>query len=469
MIELIRRWRLGKQYGYETLFKNQDTRIKGKPGVILAEMGMPERYEFEFYKNYMLHVFNYSLPSFIRKIVLADKGIALVNPKNPLAQEAFRPDQLVDCKGSHTNHEGVPYVECDVAWRPPRSTKNPWDHGHFIYQAEGKSGAPDVCEKTGAKVAGWYYGMLIPEKKVAWRHQLCMVYHESVAELKKNFPHAEFCLAHYMDTSSMRKSVERLLALGCGTIIYQCFSNPVYSDFEDYAYSLPLIHHLVNSRAKVVCADQLGSQSAMRKAYLHMVKDQLAVLPEDASIFIILSAHGHPFKRETYDMRAPEYRDPLTESVRRILNARAGRCDLTWSYDEFADPYWDPKNRRTETLEAYRYAIKNGYDYVIEFPTESPAESTDLMIFHAMKKFIAFSDYDRDDPVQYTDWEQPLVRTYHEGKTTGIYAGCPVGPYRRHVVAAVVNSIAGLLDRDQSWISSELSIVFGVSSTTQIE
>ena len=98
-------------------------------------------------------------------------------------------------------------------------------------------------------------------------------------------------------------------------------------------------------------------------------------------------------------------------------------------------------------MEAYRYAIKNGYDYVIEFPTESPAESTDLMIFHAMKKFIAFSDYDRDDPVQYTDWEQPLVRTYHEGKTTGIYAGCPVGPYRRHVVAAVVNSIAGLLDR----------------------
>jgi hypothetical protein len=32
-------------------------------------------------------------------------------------------------------------------------------------------------------------------------------------------------------------------------------------------------------------------------------------------------------------------------------------------------------------------------------------------------------------------------------KTTGIYAGCPVGPYRRHVVAAVVNSVASLLDR----------------------
>lgn len=446
MLEFINRWQLGKQYGYETFFMKQDIHPVGKPGVILAEVGMPEEYEFEFYKNYMLHVFNYVLPSFIRKIVLVDRGISLIDPGNPLAKEAFQPRQLIDCHGSFTDCEGKPYTECDVFWCPPWKKKDPWDHGYFLYQAEGKSGAPDICEKTAAKVVGWYYGKLIPNKKVAWRYQLFKVYEESIAKLKHLFPQAEFCLTYYMDPSSMRQAVEHLLALGCETIIYQCFCNPLYSDFEDYAFALPIVHHLVNGRAKVICADQLGNQAAMREAYLRIIRDRLDVLPEAARIYLILSAHGHPFKQETMDMRASEYRVPLTAGARRILNERRGDCDLTWSFDEYADPYWDPKNEKLETLEAYRRAIGRGYDYVIEVPTESPAENTDLMISHAMKKFIAFSDYDRQEPVRYPDWEQPLIRTYHEGKTTGIYAGCPVGPYRRYVVEAVVNSIAGILD-----------------------
>jgi hypothetical protein len=35
MFEFIGRWRLGKRYSYETLFKGQDTHPVGKPGVIL--------------------------------------------------------------------------------------------------------------------------------------------------------------------------------------------------------------------------------------------------------------------------------------------------------------------------------------------------------------------------------------------------------------------------------------------------
>jgi len=41
--------------------------------------------------------------------VLADRGIALIDPENPLARELFIPKQLVDMKGSFTNREGKPY------------------------------------------------------------------------------------------------------------------------------------------------------------------------------------------------------------------------------------------------------------------------------------------------------------------------------------------------------------------------
>jgi hypothetical protein len=129
-----------------------------------------------------------------------------------------------------------------------------------------------------------------------------------------------------------------------------------------------------------------------------------------------------------------------------LLEERAGRWELTWSFDEFADPYWDPQNSKQATFDTYRRAITEGYDYAIEVPTESPAESTDLMIYHALRKFAAFSDYDPYQPVPYPDWEQPLKRTFREGKTTSIYAGCPVGPYRRYVVEAVVQSVGSLLE-----------------------
>lgn len=195
---MIQRLRLGKQYWYEVLFESQDTRVVGKPGVILAELGMPEHYDFEFYNNYMQHVFRYVLPFFVRRIVLADRGIALVDPENPLARESFEPRQLVDCHGSFTNREGRPYAGCKVSWRPPGMKRDRWDHGYFLYTAEGEAGAPDVCQKTGAKVIGWYYGSLMPEKRVPWRYQLSQVYEEAVAELKQRFSRAEFRLAQYV-------------------------------------------------------------------------------------------------------------------------------------------------------------------------------------------------------------------------------------------------------------------------------
>jgi hypothetical protein len=437
--------RFGKKYGYEVLFKGQPRRPRGKTGVIIAENGMPEDYETRFYSDFMVNVFDHIIPSFLLKMILADRGTGLIDPDNPLAREKFKPRQLVDSDGSFVNKAGIPYVQCKVRWRPANK-KNPWDHGYFLYTGDGPNGLPDVCDKVGAKVVGWYYGRLIPEKKVSWRSQLRKVYDEAVMELREKYPAMEFRNAYYLNRESLRLAVEELIARGCETILYQSINCPLYSDFEDYGHSLPIIHSLVNGRAGIIMADQLGNQAPMREAYVQILRDQLKGLPPTASVLVILSRHGHPFKQETLDMRAHLYQGPLEAGIRNLMSDWKGEWSLVWSLDEFADRYWDKRGTKFETCAAYRKAIEEGYDFAIELPTEFPAENTDLMIFHAMKKFRAFSDYDHNQPVPYPDWENPLVRKFHEGKTTGIYAGTPVGPYRKYVVQALVNSILEVLE-----------------------
>ncbi|MEI7849678.1 MAG: hypothetical protein WCK35_28045, partial [Chloroflexota bacterium] len=304
---------------------------------------------------------------------------------------------------------------------------------------------PDICQKTGAKVNGWYFGQLIPEKKVAWSYQCGKIYTEASEALKKCYPQVEFRHAGYVYKETLKHAVDDLIAAGCETIVYQSFCNPVYSDFEEFAYALPLVYEYAAGRAQIICADQLGNQPALREAYFALLRDQLKTLPPEANGLVILSKHGHPFKKETQDEHGALYREPLEAGIRQILAEHGGEWEVVWSCDEYADEYYDKKHMKFETHAAYRKAIDAGYDYAIEIPTEFLAENTDLMIFHAMKKFNAFAEYNCNNPVPYPDWEMPLVRTFREGKTTGIYAGVPVGPYRKYVVKALVDSITQVL------------------------
>ena len=446
MIKYLSRWRFGNQYGYEVFFKSQDIRSVGKTGIILADMGMPEDFDPLFYTNFMDHVFAYSLPAFLRPIILKERGKALIDPSNPLAREPFKPDHLVDMYGSSVTKDGRSYTECKVTWQGPGLKRNPSDHGYFIYKGEGKTGIPEVCQKTAAKVAGWYYGHLLPEKKVAWEYQCRKVFKDVSEALLEKYPDVLIRHAGYMVKDSILKCVEELRTEECKTIVYHNFSSPVYSDFEDYSFAMPMVHKAVHGRSKVIFADQSGNQPFMRQAYVTMALDQLANLPNEASVMLILSKHGHPFKKETQDRRAHLYRSPLENDMRDVMKKWKGSWELVWSDDEYADEYWDPWKRKFSTYAAYRKAINEGFDYAIEIPTDFIAENTDLMFFHAIKKFKAFSEYDTFEPVPYPDWDKPLIRTFREGKTTGIYAGCPVGKYRQYVVKAVVNSIAEVLE-----------------------
>lgn len=444
MDKFVAKLRYGNQWGYEVLFKNQDKRLQGKTGIIIGEMGMPEEYDPSFYNCLMEHVFRFSMPGLLANIILQDKGIALIDPENPLAREQFKPRQLIDPNGSFTNKAGVEYARCPVTWKPA-NLKNPWDHGYFLYTGDGPNGVPDICDKVSAKVIGWYYGKMLPEKRIAWRSQMRKIYTDAVEKLTEKYPEVAFCQSYYMDHNHLRSQVERLLEGGCQTILYQESSSPVLSDFENYSSVFPWLHELVGERARLIFGDQIGNKQGCRQAYLQLLQDQLEHIPAEKSILVILSLHGHPFKKETMDARARLFQQPLEEGVRQLLAGRAAKWDIVWSADEFADDFWDKNHKKLETYAAYRKAIEEGWDYALELPTDFVAENTDTMIFHAMKKYHAFSSFNRYDPVPYPDWEVPLVRRFTEGNTTGIYCGTPVGPYRRHIVQAVVDSISEIL------------------------
>jgi len=444
MADWINRLKYGRQSGYELLFRNQDLQVAGKPGIILADLGMPEEYDAGFYLDFMEHVFKYSIPAPIRKLILKDRGIALIDPENPIARQSFKPVSLVDMHGSYHNRAGVPYVQSKVVWKPPGIKRNPHDHGYFLYTGDGKGGAPEICQKSAAKIAGWYFGQLITGGKVPWAHQCRQLFDEASRLIKDKLPEAEIVHARYVSGQALQQAVDQLLAAGCRTIIFHSYCNPVYSDFEEYAYAMPAVSRLVNRRAKLIFADQPGNQPALRKAYTELLREQLSKISPEERIMVILSRHGHPFRKETQDRRAPLFRVPLEQEMREVIAQWGGPATLWWSDDEYADEYWDPKGRKTSTFTAYRYAIENKFRVAIEIPVEFVAENTDLMIFHAIKKYVAFSYYHINDPVHYPDWEKPLERRFLEKDTIGIYTGCPVGPYRKWVAQAVSGSILSL-------------------------
>ncbi len=96
-----------------------------------------------------------------------------------------------------------------------------------------------------------------------------------------------------------------------------------------------------------------------------------------------------------------------------------------------------------------RQAVEEEYDFALELPIDFVAENTDLMFFHALKKFRAFREFDPYTPVPYPDWDKPVTRVFKEGKITGIYTGCPVGPYRSSVAEAVADSISKVLENSK--------------------
>lgn len=444
MLKFLNKIIYGRHYGYRVLFNQKDKSLKGRVGLILADVGMPEDFSPGFYNSYMDHVFNYSIPSFLHRFILYDKGLSLIDPARPMAREVFKPSVLVDMYGNTSNRDGKAYVDCRVEWKPPGMKRNPYDFGYFLYRGDGPGGAPNICQKVSAKVVGWYYGRLLPEKKIAWEYQCRLVYEDTKEILQEKIPGISIVHASYSDKESLAKAVDSMLKDKVDTIVYLSFCNPVYSDFEEYATAMPLLNDMLAGRARLVFAGQPGVKDSFQQAFVEVVYNCIKDIDSSSSVMLILSKHGIPFKNDTSNTLGYLYRDPLEQKMRKLFNTWKGRWSLLWSDDEYADSYWDRKNRKLSTLDAFRIAIDEDYDYAIEISTEFIAENTDKMIYHALKKFTVFPDFDINNPLPYPDWDIPLERRFRAGNTEAISLGCPVGKYRKYLVDGIAGAILDL-------------------------
>ena len=69
-----------QNYRYDYLY--QDTRIVGKPGVLLTALGQPEEYDFEFFNRYIYQIFITAFPPFLQLLVMQNNGTVLMDPEH---------------------------------------------------------------------------------------------------------------------------------------------------------------------------------------------------------------------------------------------------------------------------------------------------------------------------------------------------------------------------------------------------
>jgi hypothetical protein len=62
-----------------------------------------------------------------------------------------------------------------------------------------------------------------------------------------------------------------------------------------------------------------------------------------------------------------------------------------------------------------------------------------------MYNFEGFEDFDRYEPIEYSDWTVPYTREFVIDDTTIIYNGLPVGKYNQPIIEAFYQALDSLL------------------------
>ena len=127
----------------------QDTAVKGKAGVLITALGQPEQYDFTFFNNYMLQIFNAVFPWYLKPIIMRDSGTVLLDPANPVAEAEFKPTTLMDCFGKTEDSSGKPYIEMEyyVGQAARRRQAGSFSHEkkERLYRYRGKTRDQGLC------------------------------------------------------------------------------------------------------------------------------------------------------------------------------------------------------------------------------------------------------------------------------------------------------------------------------------
>ncbi len=424
------------------MYKTQDTIPEGKTGVFLIGLSTTEDLDPTWWYNIFQHIAHVRIPWPFRIAALADRGVALMDPDRDYSTEEFVPASLVDRHGADRDMDATPYIELYkqglVEWVPPRESIH-LDTGYFVYTGR-QDGIPTTAGKTIGYARLWYWGRGIEGRKIpAWYHrQIVMDY--AVERMAEKYPDVMVDQADTMKPWLWRKKVFDMLDAGVETFV---MSSPmvVYSGYEDFnngfKHTVEYVYEweALNGRdIKIVITPPMGYSKAMRDGYLLMLKDKLDTLPKGASVKMVWSVHGMPwraFPNEPWLEVAPAYRDVLAEESKELLGQYDfSRFEVVVSQDHFADHYWDPEGKSLSTNKAYRDGIEDGFDYVLNLPIEFYNENTDTLFYHAMVNYEDFPGYSVYDQIKYPPqkWDEPYTKHFNIDGTDIHYVGVPVGP-----------------------------------------
>lgn len=445
---------------YFAYYKAQDTRPEGRVGVFVSHLIQPEELRFEDYYVLSRKSLQY-VPWPIRSIAGADRGVVLMDAERFYEFEEFTPTRLIDHQGRDTDYDGVPYADKyrtgEVVWSPPPSNSH-MAQGYFLLPGR-KAGMSASAARLITKCRVFYYapGKGFMDGRIPHEAGNRAIAQEAMQRVRRKHGDIPWAWVTADNFGMARKAMHELLDTGIDTVLL-AVPRPIYSHHEEFNGSVKHAMHYIHEweerngkRIKAIITPQLGDQPVIRSAYARMLEDRLDTFSPESSVKVVISTHGMPWDlvpHEAWLELSPAYLDAVENDLRQLLESYGfARHELVLSQENFADPVNDPDDNFLSTNEAYWDGIRAGFDYVVNVPVSFFAENTDTAFGHAMVNFQGFEDYSLYQPIDYPDWDQPLVREYVQDGTRVIYNGLPVGRYREPVVEAFFQAMDSILSQ----------------------
>jgi hypothetical protein len=420
----------------------QDKKVVGKAGVLLTAIGQPENYDFTFFKGYMNQIFKAAFPTILQPIIMADKGIVLLDPDNLEAEEKFKPQTLMDCYGHTEGEDGIPYTQLEYEWVEPRDEDSA---GHFLIKE--KNDLVDITEKVSIKIAASYYPKM-PGHKIPYMQQHRAIFNEVEALLAKYFPGVPMRWGLAMYPETIEKAVDELIHEKVETIVVCDFFH-VYSSLEEFNSLFEEIKDAIAERAKVVFTPFIGAYPSYRQAFVRMAEDEILHLPKKEKKLLVLTRHGFPdIPGEPFPELGRVFYWNLKDEIEKAL-ANTNTL-VVFADTDFAGDDSDPKKEKLASFEALEMGLEEQYDHIIFILVDFLSENTDTLFAHPSETFEHFH-FKYESQVPYHDFTKPYRFEMREGKSRVVSAGTPVGDrYRPFVSQSVFDALATVL-RQEDW------------------
>ena len=447
---------------YFAYYKAQDTVPEGRVGIFISHLIQPEELRFEDYYVLSQKSLQY-IPWPIRNFAGGDRGVVLMDAERYYEFEEFTPTRLIDHQGRDTDYDGVPYADKyltgEVVWSPPSPTTY-MAQGFFLLPGR-KAGMPTSAARLITKCRVFYYapGKGFMDGRIPHEEGSRILAYESMQRVHEKYGDIPWAWVTAEHLGMARKAMFDLLDTGVDTVLL-AIPRPTYSHHEEFNSSVKHAMHYIHEweesngkHIKVIITPQLGDFPVTRVAYLEMLRDRLDTFSPGNSVKVVVSTHGMPWDQvphEAWLELSPTYLNAVENGIRELLEGYGfARHELVLSQENFADPLNDPENRYLSTNEAYWDGINDGFDYIVNVPISFFAENTDTAFGHAMVNFEGFDEYSLYQPIDYPDWDQPLVREYVQDGTRIIYNGLPVGRYRGPLVEAFFQAMDVVLSQHE--------------------